>query len=192
VTGRASDPAAAAARGPAPRIALLAEFDFASGMARAWTGVGELAWAERVFLGTGDLIGIGAIEETIEARSAGITMTLSAAAMGDLAGFILDQALAEVNSFQGRPVRLWLALLADDATLLAEPVPLAEMRMDTMAIADGRDARITLTAEGELGDLDRPRIRRFTNEDQQAEFPGDRGLEYVPGVQELNFKWGPQ
>jgi hypothetical protein len=88
-------------------------------------------------------------------------------------------------------VRLWLALLTDDATLLADPVPLAELRMDTMAIVEGRDARITLTAEGELGDLDRPRVRRYTNEDQQAEFPGDRGFEYVPSVQELNFKWGP-
>jgi hypothetical protein len=34
-------------------------------------------------------------------------------------------------------------------------------------------------------------VRRYTNEDQQAEVPGDRGFEYVPSVQELNFKWGP-
>jgi hypothetical protein len=186
-----SDIARAASRGSGALVAILAELDFASGFARAWTGVGPLRWNDRVFLGTGDLIGVGTVEETIEARSSGITLTLSAAAMGDQAGFILEQALAEANSFQGRPVRVWLALLADDATLLAAPVPLAEMRMDTMAIVDGRDARITLTAEGELGDLDRPRTRRYTNEDQQAEFLGDRGLEYVPSVQELQFKWGP-
>lgn len=186
-----SDIARAASRGAGALVAILAELDFASGVARAWTGVGPLRWNDRVFLGTGDLIGVGTVEETTEARSSGITLTLSAAAMGEQAGFILEQALAEANSFQGRPVRVWLALLADDATLLAEPVPLAEMRMDTMAIVDGRDARITLTAEGELGDLDRPRTRRYTNEDQQAEFPGDRGLEYVPSVQELQFKWGP-
>jgi hypothetical protein len=186
-----SDIARAASRGAGALVAILAELDFTSGFARAWTGVGPLRWNDRVFLGTGDLIGVGTVEETIEARSSGITLTLSAAAMGEQAGFILEHALAEANSFQGRPVRVWLALLAGDATLLAEPVPLAEMRMDTMAIVDGRDARITLTAEGELGDLDRPRTRRYTNEDQQAEFPGDRGLEYVPSVQELQFKWGP-
>jgi hypothetical protein len=187
----AAEIAREASRGSEPVVALLAELDFLSGLARAWTGIGPLRWGERVFLGTGDLIGIGTIEETIEARSSGITLTLSAAAMGEQASMILEAALAEANSFQGRPVRLWLALLADDATLLAEPVPLAELRMDTMAIVEGRDARITLTAEGELGDLDRPRVRRYTNEDQQAEFPGDRGFEYVPSVQELNFKWGP-
>lgn len=187
----AAEPARRASQSSEPLVALLAELDFASGFARAWTGVGPLRWGERVFLGTGDLINIGTIEETIEARSSGITLTLSAAAMGEQASMILEAALAEANSFQGRPVRLWLALLADHATLLADPVPLAELRMDTMAIVDGRDARITLTAEGELGDLDRPRVRRYTNEDQQSEFPGDRGFEYVPSVQELNFKWGP-
>jgi hypothetical protein len=187
----AAETARTASQSSEPLVALLAELDLASGFARAWTGVGTLSWGERVFLGTGDLINIGTIEETIEARSSGITLTLSAAAMGEQASMILEAALAEANSFQGRPVRLWLALLADHATLLADPVPLAELRMDTMAIVDGRDARITLTAEGELGDLDRPRVRRYTNEDQQSEFPGDRGFEYVPSVQELNFKWGP-
>jgi hypothetical protein len=39
-------------------------------------------------------------------------------------------------------------------------------------------------------DLQRPRERRYTHEDQQIDHPGDMGFEYVSQLQELNLAWG--
>ena len=40
--------------------------------------------------------------------------------------------------------------------------------------------------------LKRSRERRYTHDDQQIDFPGDLGFEFVPKLQELNLVWGGQ
>jgi hypothetical protein len=49
---------------------------------------------------------------------------------------------------------------------------------------------ISVTAENVLIKLERPVVRRFTNEDQKSRFPDDRGLEYVAGLQDKDILWG--
>jgi hypothetical protein len=51
-------------------------------------------------------------------------------------------------------------------------------------------ATVSISYEGRLIDLERPRARRYTHDDQQIDFPGDRGFEYVPTLQEWNGVWG--
>ena len=49
---------------------------------------------------------------------------------------------------------------------------------------------ITLLAENRLRDLERLRARNYTDADQQAEYPGDRGFEFVPALQTMSIPWG--
>jgi len=63
-------------------------------------------------------------------------------------------------------------------------------RMDTMNIALGKTATITLTAESRLIDWSRPRIRRYTNADQQERFSADKGFEFVSDTVEIEIVWG--
>ena len=64
-------------------------------------------------------------------------------------------------------------------------------RMDTIEIVDGGPtATITMKVENRLRDLERARVRRYTDADQQARFPGDSGLEYVLALQEIDIPWG--
>jgi len=35
-----------------------------------------------------------------------------------------------------------------------------------------------------------PDTRRYTDADQQSRFPGDKGLEYVPSMQDKQIVWG--
>jgi hypothetical protein len=49
---------------------------------------------------------------------------------------------------------------------------------------------ISVTAENVLVKLERPVVRRFTNEDQKSRFPNDKGLEFVAGLQDKDILWG--
>ena len=37
-------------------------------------------------------------------------------------------------------------------------------------------------------DLERAEVRRYTDADQQAEYPGDRFFEFVPALQEAEIR----
>ena len=62
--------------------------------------------------------------------------------------------------------------------------------MDTMPIEVGAQASIQLTVESRLVDWERPRDRRFNHPDQIAEYPDDKGLEYVAQMAEKELVWG--
>lgn len=178
----------------------LAEFQFPTETLRFWTGIGSLSWDSQTWLGSGNLIRFGGIDETSLVEATGIQFQL-AGVNSEIITIALDEDI------QGRTVNLWLAfmlsgvlvepdevpadvLYADDE-LIADPVGPFEYRMDTFAINDDpSNPTITLFAESYLASLGRPRIRRYTHEDQQIEFPGDLGLEFVASIQNKEIKWG--
>ena len=74
------------------------------------------------------------------------------------------------------------------AAFVADPFPLWAGLMDVMEVTDGAEARISLTCESRLVDLERAEVRRYTDADQQAEYQGDRFFEYVPALQEAEIR----
>jgi hypothetical protein len=63
--------------------------------------------------------------------------------------------------------------------------------MDIMKIDEGPEsATIVLSLENRLIALDRSKERRYTHEDQQLSFPGDKGFEFVPDLQDKEIIWG--
>lgn len=172
-----------AAGAPVLGIALLIELEFDTEPMRLWSGLGALAWGNRSFVGAGTLLSIGEVEEAAEVRAAATALTLSG-----IPGEVIDAA-NEVD-WQGRPARIWLALLADNHALLGKPIPMLAGRMDTLSWSEGETATVTLAVESRLADLERPRIRRYTDSDQQAEYPGDLGFQYVASLVEKETTWG--
>jgi hypothetical protein len=64
-------------------------------------------------------------------------------------------------------------------------------RLDVPTIMDGAErCEIQITYESRLIDLNRAREWRYTHESQQQISPGDRGFEYVAGLQEREIRWG--
>ncbi len=99
-----------------------------------------------------------------------------------------------VNNSTGAPVfevAYVDAIRRDSMQPAPDPVGPFQYIMDTFLIDDtpGQGA-ITLSAESYLASLERARLRRYTHEDQQIEFPGDMGLEYVAAIQNAEIKWG--
>jgi hypothetical protein len=100
---------------------------------------------------------------------------------------VVDIALAE-RSYRLRPVTLWGALLDAQGAFVADPFPLWAGLMDTMEVTDGAEPSVALACESRLVDLERAEVRRYTDADQQAEYPGDRFFEFVPALQEAEIR----
>lgn len=167
------------------RPAFFVFLDLASGPVRVWSGIGDYTLGGEVFSGVGTLGSISPIEEGKSVSARGISMSLSG-----IPSEIVSLALSE--PYRNRPVAIWLVLFeADGSTLIADEVQIFSGRIDTMTLADsGETSTIALSAESRLIDLERPRELRFTDQEQKRLFPGDRGLEYVAGLQGKDIPWG--
>lgn len=161
----------------------LFEAIFDSGDVRLWTGYGTIRWNGEDWAGAGSLIGLSELTESQELRAIGASVTLSG-----IPADLLAIALAE--DYQGRPARIYAGALAA-GRVVADPYLIFGGICDVMEIDDaGEFAAIKLSAESRLIDLERPRERRYEHEDQQLDFTGDLGLEYVSDIQDKPLIWG--
>lgn len=175
---------ASALTGVVVRPVLLVEGQFVGGTLNWWTGIGELSWDSKTWLGAGDLLGISEVEETDEIKAGGVTFSLSSVKPSTVA-----LALAEMK--RGLPGKAWLALLAENGSVIADPKIIFRGKLDTCVVTDGGEtSTITLTYEHELIDLERARQVRYTDQEQKRRFPGDRGLEGIAALQDAQVMWG--
>ena len=164
-------------------IAVLLKFAFDSGDLNLWTGLGDVTWNGDVYTGASDLLGIEALTETKQVEARGVKFALSG-----IPSSIISTALGQ--NYQGRSAKMWLAFLVSDS-IVADPYLLFNGRMDVMTIEDlGDTATIAVSAENVLVDLERPAKRRYQPEDQEADYPGDKGFEFVAGLQVKDFPFG--
>jgi hypothetical protein len=164
--------------------ALLAYFDFSGGEVRLWSGIGDLSWGGNTYTGAGDLVQVDPVQETNEVRANGLSFRLNG-----MPSAMVTRILGE--HYRGRSCKLWLALFDASAAIIADPLLLFSGRMDQCLLDDtGESCSITVAAESRLLDLQRPRERRRTDEDQRGLFAGDLGFAYVSGLQDREVVWG--
>lgn len=159
------------------------ELDFPSGISRWNASPATITIGGNPFLGVGLLGGISVTEESAELRAYGLTLTLS--------GIPRDVvSLALLQGYQNRRGTVWeVPLNPDTLAVLASPVVIFRGRMDTLDVQLGETATVQVTLENRLADWERPRIRRYTDEDQQQAYPGDTGFRFVPATTEKEIVW---
>jgi hypothetical protein len=163
---------------------VLCDIEFADQWIHVWTGIGNLASGGNTYKGVGALGKISAISETTDVQANGVALSLSG-----IPGDVVAESLAMCR--QGLPVTVSLGFMRDSGGVIASPVIIFQGRMDTVTVDEGGDTcMITISVESRLIDLKRPRVRRFTDDDQQRTSPGDKGFQYVPMVQDWNGGWG--
>jgi hypothetical protein len=154
---------------------------------RLWTGVGDLFFDGETFIGSGNLLAMSNINETADIRASGVKVTLSG-----LDSSILSSSISQDS--EGGIVKIYFGFLKtdDNRTQLADtPYQLFEGSLDTIQISEtGQSAMITVTVENKLIMLERPRNRRYTDQDQKNLFSGDKGLEFVDDLQDKELVWG--
>lgn len=164
----------------APFVAIDLAFD--SGAVRLWNGYTDLDIGGNTFIGAGSFLSVSSVEETAEIAARGITMSLSG-----IDASLISIALQE--NYQNRIAKVYLGAIQSNGTI--QSYQLFSGRLDVMNIEEsGETATISVSAENRLIDLERPRTRRFTSEDQKALFPGDLGLDYVNDLQDKTLDWG--
>ena len=159
------------------------QLDFSSASVRVNASPADISIGGDVFLGLGGFGAISAMAENAEIKSRGISLTLSGVPR-DLVAVALGEP------YQGRAATVWEVVLDRETWLpVADPFVVFRGRMDTMDVAMGQSCTITLGVEDRLVDLERPRIRRYTDEDQQARYPGDAFFSFVPATTEKELVW---
>lgn len=174
---------AAAAMGDVVRPFLSIEMDYPDGMVRATSLQETVELGGHTYYGMGVLGELSGIQEGSESRSYGVTASLSGIP-GNFAAYLQSQDV------QGRAATIRLGLLNHAYELQGDMVVIFVGRMDTQDITAGKSTSIDVAIESLLIDWERARVRRYTDVDQQAVYPGDRGLEYVSALQNMDLRWG--
>ena len=161
------------------------EGEFASGTTRLWTGVGTITWDGKSWLGVGHLGGVSNIEETTEIKATSVTVFLSGVPSANIA-LVLSEAR------QGKPGRIWEGARDEiSGAILADPAKSFEGRLDVADIDEqGETSTVRITYASRLADLETARERRYTHQDQQIDFSGDLGFEFIGSLQDKVISWG--
>lgn len=165
------------------RPLLMVKLDYDTGALRLHSGAGILNWDGADWYGLGDMGKIGGMEENLELSASGLRLTLSGINQDSIA-----RTLGE--NYQGNPAYIYLALLDTNHQIIGSPVTLFQGRMDNHEMTLGSEASISVNVENALRDWDRPRERRYNNDDQRGRYPDDRGLEYVDQATSKELYWG--
>lgn len=156
------------------------DIDFDAAPLYVWNGYGDLVIGAKTYLGAGQLLAISTIEETTEMEAKGASLTMS----GIPSSFL---AAALTQPYQGRECRIYFGVTGSPA----DYVEVFTGELDQMNILEAADtATIQVTAENVLVRLERPVVRRFTDQDQKSRYPGDLGLEFIAGLQDKEIFWG--
>lgn len=168
------------------RPALLFDLFFEQATIRLWTGYGTLVWGTDVYFGNGWLTSVSNYSETGDIRPEGMTITLTGIPL-EVTSLILSSAK------QSDTCNVWFAVLNEAFVLINDPFKLFRGRFDLAEIKEGPDTTtIAINYESRLVALDKPKIRRYTQADQAAQYPDDKGFEHVIKIPEWTGFWGKQ
>lgn len=173
---------------------LLVFMDFKDAPRRWWPGFGDLQAGGQTWQGTGELISVGGLDQPIGTVAPKATFTLSG-----VDSTIVTLARQASDRVKDRRVTVYIQFFdatPDSASVqpwtnLDQPFAVWSGLMDQMIYtADGPASRgITLTAESLWVNRRRPAYGLWTDRDQNARFPGDRGLEQVVNLVTKTIRW---
>lgn len=167
----------------AVRLFIAVDLDFASGHVRAHDGIGQISWGGNTFDGIGQFGSIEAVSESTDVIARPLSLTLSG----------VDSSLVSITMtevYQNRQATIYVGFVNETTGAVVDtPETAWEGRMNQMSISSaGGSANIRLTCEHRL--RREPRIARYTNEDQQLLFSGDKFFDLVPSIKGFVARWG--
>lgn len=177
----------------------LVYLDVAGDPVWAWTGHGNLPITAagdpllaggRTFMGTGEIGGVGAITHASDGSVQSMALTLAGADLSspDFTAFVND-----VAAWSQRPAVVWKAFartVPGSGVLVDPPFRMMTGRMIHVATSNGRQPGIAVKIAARSA-MDGQRISNWKLADahQQAFYPGDRALSFIPQLigKELRF-----
>lgn len=124
-----------AAEQPHVPYVIFADLDFVSGHVRLNSSDRALEFGGNVYLGGGELVGMGEVVESAALNPEKISLTLSG-----VDNALIAKVLTE--SYHGRSATLYMSYIGNDGALVATPEMLWEGRMDSMGIETSRGSSV--------------------------------------------------
>lgn len=172
---------------PVLRPIIFVELDYPSGFVRVNSADRTFSFDSGSgvvdFLGVGQLGSISAVGETTELQASKMSFTLT--------GIPQSSISAAFEKAQGRRAKMWLGSLDSSYAIIADPVLLFVGLIDNSTIDIGVIGTVTVNVNNRFIEWQREKIRRYTDADQQAEFPGDKFFQYIVQAVEKEIIWGP-
>jgi hypothetical protein len=175
---------------PQKSLGLFLEVAFSNETLWLWSGIGPTssagpAWDPaatfpygQTFLGMGWLGRIESVPQNSELTAENITLTLSGIPVELLGDVVNSVRLSGTAS-------LWVGFFSNGA-LLADPLAVWTGALDVPTVEDGAETcSLSITVENALLALNLASNRRFTTLDQQLDYPGDTGFDFVSAMQDL-------
>lgn len=135
------------------------------------------------FLGMGWLGQIQSIPQVADVVAQNVTLLLSG-----IPTELLTDAIDAVR--QNSEATIWVGLLDLNNQIVPDPEQVFDGSMDVPTINEGAEtSSISITVENPLIDLNRAPSRRFTDVDQQFQYPEDTGFGFVQLLQDYNVLW---
>lgn len=98
-------------------------------------------------------------------------------------------AVALTEDVQGIRARIWQAWVDPDDGTVADAVQVWSGELDVPTLQDGPRASVTVNAEHRGAVALRPRVRRYTHDEQQRVAPGDTALDVDAGPDRPPLTW---
>lgn len=166
----------------AVRGVALVELGFDSGTQRLTTASDTIDHNGHTWVGLGGLLQIEPARETEGTEITGGRLILSGVPSSEI-----SKALQE--NIQGRGIVIWFAVLSEALVVLDTPTEFVG-RMNRYRFVRGNpNATLEITFESEMAVARRPRVRRFTQEDQQSEYPADTYFAHLARTKELVIRF---
>ena len=173
------------ASGHRVRVATLFLFEFTSGHQRFWDGVGYLPADGHDWLGFGEMCSVSGLEQSRGLGAPQTTFKLSG-----VDDNLIAIAVNSASEVTGNPCTVYLQFLSAAGVPLDDPIAIWAGTMDTLTFQAGvKDQAITLTAETLFVDRVRAPWGLYTDTDQRARWPGDRGFEFVASLLFKTVNW---
>jgi hypothetical protein len=176
------------------RPAYFLEIAFLTETVWLWTGLGSItppgpAYGTttfpygKTFLGMGWMGSIRAVPAATDVIAQNVVLMLT--------GIPTELVTDAINAVrQNSLATLWLAVLDSNNQVIEDPVQVFAGSLDVPTLTEGAEtSTLSITAENPLIDLNRAPNRRFTDVDQQIDYPGDTGFFQVQLLQDYDWVW---
>lgn len=180
---RAIHPATLAAMAnPVITWLILVRYEFDSGTLAFCNLLDDYVFEGVTYTGMGDLGNISEVVENTSLDPAYFDVTLSG-----IKAELLAAALNE--NYTNRDTYVHLGLLDDQSKIIGEPFVFFYGKVSEMQCSYGENSQIVVTAADEASTWEKPRLERYTDQDQRARYPGDTGFRFVAQLAGKNIIW---
>lgn len=163
-------------------MALFAQLTFSGGTVYVWSGAGSVTWNGHTWSGIGGFLGLPDIGDNSSIEARGVSISLS--------GFDPTLLADVMSEFQlGLPMAVYIGFYVS-GSLYATPLSAWYGNTDQPTVRIENDvATITINGENEIVDISTPADRRYTQQDQQMDWPQDTGMNFVLSLQGVTTFW---